>query len=113
MPALSGTVQDYLHGRQNLELDQELQRLQDSSEIVLLKFSSSSSDSVVLLQSEFQKVRPAISHEPPCIPLVMRFPPQLSTCYSRHWSASRTRQPAANLSKTLKATQMTTVQTSC
>lgn len=49
-------AQDVLHGRSNLELDQELQRLQDTADIVTLKFSSSSSDSVVLLHSEFQEV---------------------------------------------------------
>eukprot|EP00892_Ulva_mutabilis_P012303 jgi/Ulvmu1/9445/UM052_0009.1 len=51
--ALHSQLQDTLSGQSNLELDQELQRLQDSSDIVVLKFSSNSSDSVVLLYSEF------------------------------------------------------------
>lgn len=49
-------MQDFLKGRPNLELDKELQQLQESLHIVVLKFSSSGSDSVVLLRSEFDQV---------------------------------------------------------
>lgn len=49
-------VQDYLQGSHNLELDQELQKLQDSCDIVVLKFSAAGSDSVVILWSEFEQV---------------------------------------------------------
>lgn len=49
-------MQDILFGQSSLDLDRELNRLQETREIVMFKFNTSGCDAAVTLQSEFQKV---------------------------------------------------------
>lgn len=49
-------MQDLLSGQSNLDLDRELKRLQESKDIVMLKFATSGCDVVVTPYAEFQKV---------------------------------------------------------
>jgi hypothetical protein len=49
-------VQDVLFGESNLDLDRELNRLQETREIVMFKFNTSTTDVAVTFQSEYQQV---------------------------------------------------------